>query len=335
MKIAARGPSDKNTFGWMRCDVLGALINAVFMIALCVTIFLDSLQRFIQPEKVDQPLIVMIVGIVGLLVNLIGMFVLKDYRSAPKQEVRDPVSIPSSISLDKQSEPDVLPPRSITGVNKKGASSHMNMYGAYLHVLGDALGSVVVIICALIDWQVSVQFLQNYLDPILSIFVAIMLAISSIGLMKESSLTLLQAVPTNVNLLNLKSNIMEKSRHIVEINNLHVWQLSSEKLVASVRVRFDDVLPWEKMMHLIIQVENCFYDEGIHVVTVHPEVSSKDGHSMVVDAVQLDVARSRAGSCVRVDAEGLTGVLVTSDGHLRVSIHGQPSKPNEDVTVWM
>lgn len=50
-QIAAKGPSERNTFGWTRCDVLGALINAVFMIALCVTIFLDSLQRFIEVRR--------------------------------------------------------------------------------------------------------------------------------------------------------------------------------------------------------------------------------------------------------------------------------------------
>lgn len=72
-----------------------------------------------------------------------------------------------------------------------------------------------------------------------------------------------------------------QSHHIVEINNLHVWQLSSEKTVASVRVRFDDTLSWEKMLRLLMQIEHCFYDEGVHVVTVHPEViDSTDGHSV-------------------------------------------------------
>jgi zinc transporter 1 len=333
MKISAKGPSERNTFGWTRCDVLGALINAVFMIALCVSIFLDSLQRFIQPEPVDQPLIVLIVGVVGLMVNLVGMFVLKEYRSAPKKQKQSttPPPTPMSINADIISE-SMSPESTATISSKKGASSHMNMYGAYLHILGDALGSVVVIICALIDWQVTtVPFLQNYLDPMLSIVVAILLAISSFSLMKESSLTLLQAVPTHVNMMNLKTNILEKSPHIVEITNLHVWQLSSEKLVASVRIRFDDSLPWEKLIRVIGQVENCFYDEGIHVVTVHPEIiDSTDGHPVILEPVQ-----SRHGSIIRTREDEMAGVMITAELPLRVSIHGKPAHHNEDVTVWM
>jgi len=336
LKMAANGPSERNTFGWTRSEVLGALINSVFMVSLCVTIFLDSLQLFVSPEKVDKPEIVLIVGAVGLGVNLVGMFVLNEYRSAPKVEVHHDLPCISVDEGNLESVSSVPEKKS----NKKGASSHMNMNGAYLHVLGDALGSVVVIICAAIDWQVHNDFLNKYLDPILSIGVAIMLTWSSISLLKESSLTLLQAVPTQVNLMNLKANIMQKSHHIVEINSLHLWQLSSEQLVASVRIRFDDALAWEKMMSLISQIENCFYDEGIHVATVHPEVisvrlDSTDGHS-IIDGIPYEEARARCNTCSKVgdDDSGINGVVVSPNSRLRVSIHGPAIKPNEDVTVW-
>ena len=49
-----------NTFGWGRAEVLGALINAVFLLALCVIIILESIQKFIQPEPVEKPLTVCI-----------------------------------------------------------------------------------------------------------------------------------------------------------------------------------------------------------------------------------------------------------------------------------
>ena len=49
-----------NTFGWGRAEVLGALINAVFLLALCVIIILETIQKFIQPEPVEKPLTVCI-----------------------------------------------------------------------------------------------------------------------------------------------------------------------------------------------------------------------------------------------------------------------------------
>lgn len=63
----------KNTFGWARAEVLGALINAVFLIALCFSIIIESLKRIVDPENLHNPLLILVVGIVGLAINVIGL----------------------------------------------------------------------------------------------------------------------------------------------------------------------------------------------------------------------------------------------------------------------
>lgn len=63
----------KNTFGWARAEVLGALINAVFLVALCFSILIESLKRIVDPEKLHNPILILVVGIIGLCVNLIGL----------------------------------------------------------------------------------------------------------------------------------------------------------------------------------------------------------------------------------------------------------------------
>lgn len=63
----------KNTFGWARAEVLGALVNAVFLVALCFSIFVEACKRFIEVEKIHQPELVLIVGSVGLVVNIVGL----------------------------------------------------------------------------------------------------------------------------------------------------------------------------------------------------------------------------------------------------------------------
>ncbi|KAL8185359.1 UNVERIFIED_CONTAM: hypothetical protein K2H54_048089, partial [Gekko kuhli] len=63
----------KNTFGWVRAEVMGALVNAVFLTALCFTIFLEAIERFTEPHEIQQPLVVIGVGVAGLLVNLLGL----------------------------------------------------------------------------------------------------------------------------------------------------------------------------------------------------------------------------------------------------------------------
>jgi Co/Zn/Cd efflux system component len=67
----------KNTFGWARAEVLGALVNAVFLCALCFSILVESIKRFYSPEKIHEPLLILVVGVCGLLVNVIGLFLFK------------------------------------------------------------------------------------------------------------------------------------------------------------------------------------------------------------------------------------------------------------------
>jgi zinc transporter 1 len=62
------------TFGWVRAEVLGALVNAVFLVALCFSIFVEALKRIIMIEEIDNPVLVLTVGGIGLFVNLIGLF---------------------------------------------------------------------------------------------------------------------------------------------------------------------------------------------------------------------------------------------------------------------
>jgi solute carrier family 30 (zinc transporter), member 1 len=92
MQQMAKRPSKRNTFGWVRMEVLGALVNAVFLVALCFTIVVEALTRLVRPEgaahvqrmhthadlergraAVEDPRLVLIVGGAGLAVNLIAM----------------------------------------------------------------------------------------------------------------------------------------------------------------------------------------------------------------------------------------------------------------------
>ncbi|KAK2086677.1 hypothetical protein P7K49_036102 [Saguinus oedipus] len=64
--------------GYARAEVVGALSNAVFLIALCFTIFVEAMLRLAQPERIDDPELVLIVGALGLLVNMVGLLIFQD-----------------------------------------------------------------------------------------------------------------------------------------------------------------------------------------------------------------------------------------------------------------
>lgn len=66
----------KNTFGWARAEVLGALVNAVFLVAICFSITIEACKRFIEMEPIHEPKLLVIVGVIGLLINVVGLVLL-------------------------------------------------------------------------------------------------------------------------------------------------------------------------------------------------------------------------------------------------------------------
>ena len=66
--------SPKNTYGWVRAEVLGALVNSVFLLALCFAIVVEAIQRLTTGEAiVSDPDTLLYVGIVGLAFNLAAL----------------------------------------------------------------------------------------------------------------------------------------------------------------------------------------------------------------------------------------------------------------------
>jgi zinc transporter 1 len=80
VKVANQKTNSKTyTYGWQRAETLGALVNGVFLVALCLSIFLEAIQRFVEPQEVSHPKIVLIVGCFGLASNILGLFLFHDH----------------------------------------------------------------------------------------------------------------------------------------------------------------------------------------------------------------------------------------------------------------
>ena len=72
-QLARRGRSKNNTYGWARAEVVGALINAVFLVALSFTIFVEAVERLAMREAIEDAHLLLYVGGAGLAINLLGL----------------------------------------------------------------------------------------------------------------------------------------------------------------------------------------------------------------------------------------------------------------------
>ncbi|KAF5313956.1 hypothetical protein D9611_006865 [Ephemerocybe angulata] len=146
------------------------------------------------------------------------------------------------------------------------AHGSMNMRALVLHVLGDALGNVGVIATGLIIWKSDWEW-KYYCDPIISLIITIIIFSSALPLVKSASFILLQGVPPTVSLDEVKDAILAVDG-VLSLHELHVWQLSENKLVASVHVlakRSHDFMP------IAAKIRKALHHLGIHSSTIQPE----------------------------------------------------------------
>ncbi len=106
---------------------------------------------------------------------------------------------------------------------KGDTSENLNLRSAFLHVLGDLLGSIGAIIAALLIMFIG----WNYADPIASAIVAILVLISGIRVTKDSFHVLMEGTPTNIDLQKVKKALVEIDG-VHSIHDLHIWNITSD-----------------------------------------------------------------------------------------------------------
>jgi len=279
---------DKNTYGWARAEVLGALINAVFLVALCFSISVESFKRFYEAEDIHNPKLILVVGALGLLVNLLGLCLFAEHGGGhghshggggKKKPVHHGTHSHLAALAGNGNDHDV--PKSIedarnnghghshnnVDVKKESAGSQMNMRGVFLHVMADALGSVVVCISALIMWLTEWEY-KHYVDPALSLVLVCIMMRGVWPLLIESALILLQTVPTHIDVDVLKKKLLEDIDGVLAVHDFHVWQLTGDKIIASAHIRCINLSEYMKVAE---NIKEFFHKEGIHSTTIQPE----------------------------------------------------------------
>ncbi|NVJ67100.1 MAG: cation transporter [Gammaproteobacteria bacterium] len=149
------------------------------------------------------------------------------------------------------------------------SKENINVRGAMLHVLGDLLGSVGAILAAiLIYWK-------NWLwaDPVLSVFVSLLIVKSALRLIKESSHILLEGTPPSLDVAKIE-NELSAINGVNNIHHLHVWCLNENKIVASLHATLEDLKQGDDIIAAISSKLKSKY--GIEHSTIQLETKHCD-----------------------------------------------------------
>lgn len=114
----------------------------------------------------------------------------------------------------------------------RGHSSDLNMQGAVWHVAGDLFGSLAAILSAVIILNTG----WMAIDPFLSVLVAAIVAIGGISLVRKTGQILLEAVPHNISIPEIKADIESYFAAIVKADHIHAWSIDETRLMLTLDI---------------------------------------------------------------------------------------------------
>jgi cobalt-zinc-cadmium efflux system protein len=200
----AKKPSDDNhTYGYHRVEVFAALINGISLAVICIGIWWEAIQRFVTPNEV-RGVPMLIIAIIGLVANVLVAFVLRTDHGHNEHNHQHGAA---------------------------GEKDDLNLHSAYLHVLGDALSSVGVIIAGIAIWLTGAV----WIDPLISVLIGVMIAISSYRVLRRAIHILLEGTPEGISIPDITGAI-GKVKGVADVHDLHIWNICSGNASLSAHV---------------------------------------------------------------------------------------------------
>ena len=144
----------------------------------------------------------------------------------------------------------------------------MNARAARLHVLGDVLGSVAALasgaVIALTGW--------TRIDPLASLAICVLIAFSSVRLLRESLHALMEGVPRGMSVEAIGGE-MARVDGVLSVHDLHVWTLSGSRTALSAHVVVRSLGQWERTL---VELQRRLHERfGIDHVTLQPETATR------------------------------------------------------------
>ena len=152
-------------------------------------------------------------------------------------------------------------------------SKNLNVKGAKLHILGDMLGSVAATIAGLVIWTTGWMLI----DPILSGVVALILLVGAWRLVKEAGHVLLEGVPPQFDMNEMRANLRHNVQGLADVHHLHIWSLSHDRPLMTLHACiYDDEDPILMVQRIKDFLRQAY---GISHTTVEVEKGSCADHN--------------------------------------------------------
>ena len=243
--LARRYANDRRfAFGTWKVEVLAGFASAVLLLVVIALLAVESLWRLWRPQQIAFDM-ALAVAVLGLLVNLASAWMLRDQHEHGHGHSH------AGHDHDHDHDHDHAP----------AGGRDLNRHAAFLHVLADALTSVAAILALLGGWWLG----WNWLDPLMGVVGALIIALWAKGLLLETAKVLLDR--------EMDSPLVERVRTALEqepdteLADLHLWRVGRAQYACIVSVvthgettadRYKARLAaFAELVHVTVEVNRC------------------------------------------------------------------------------
>lgn len=292
------------SYGFVRAEVLAGFVNGLFLLFIGFFIFSEAVERLVEPPEVRHERL-FIVSLGGLIVNLLGIFAFQHghghshggdshghshgghghghshglgFQDEPEKPIQNSISHRHVQDVghghghshdsghgqdrDKAYAQSHGHSHGRERENPQKASQNQIMHGVFLHILADTLGSIGVIISSglihYFGWMVA--------DPICSMFIAGLITMSVLPLLRDSVGILMQRTPRELD--SVLETCYERVRMldgVYSVQEPHFWTLCSEVYIGTIKL---EVASKADAKYILSQTHNIFTQVGVRQLYV-------------------------------------------------------------------
>ncbi|KAJ0003716.1 hypothetical protein NQD34_008814 [Periophthalmus magnuspinnatus] len=260
----------KLSYGWHRAEILGALLS-VFTIWLVtgVLVYL-AVQRLISDDYTIEGTIMLITSACAVLANIIMALTLHQSGhghshgglSSHGHGHSHSLKTNSTKSLTSKSNQDP----DLEQNHNQGLSRPMPVCGAaFVHVVGDLLQSLSVLVSAII-----IFFKPEYkiADPICTFIFSILVLCTTFTIIKDIVVVLLEGSPGGVQYSEVRDRLLAV-KGVTAVHNMHIWALTMNQVLLTAHVAIDETVDAQVVLREMTQA--CYSSYNFHLITIQME----------------------------------------------------------------
>ena len=161
---------------------------------------------------------------------------------------------------------------------KSHSGSNMNMRSAYLHLLTDMMASVAVLLGGVLMYF----FQQYWIDPLLTVLIALYLIYMGFDLLRTSTRVLMLFTPDSLKVQEIVESIAA-IEPIKNVHHVHIWQLNEDEVHLEAHIDFNKDILLSEFDAILNKIEEKVYHEfGINHVNIQPEFGKCDNKQVIV-----------------------------------------------------